>query len=63
MRKVNFRINELWKYETIKELVDHNRSKNRTAQKLGISRRQIKRLIIIHKEKSKSDFVHAKLRT
>ena len=41
MRKVELRMNELLKYETIKELIDHNGNKNRAAQKLGISRRQI----------------------
>ena len=58
MRKVELRMNELLKFETIKELVDHNGNKNRAAQKLGISRRQIDRLIIIYKEKGKSGFVH-----
>ena len=51
MRKVNFRMNELLKYETIKELVDYNGNKNRTVQNLGISRSQVDRLIIIYKEK------------
>ena len=51
MRKVNFRMNELLKYETIKELVDYNGNKNRDVQKLGISRRQVDHLIIIYKEK------------
>lgn len=40
------------------ELIDHNGNKNRAAQKLGISRRQVDRLIIIYKEKGKSGFVH-----
>ena len=51
MRKVNFRMNELLKYETIKELVDYNGNKNRAVQNLGISRRQVDRLIIIYNEK------------
>lgn len=51
MRKVNFRMNELLKYETIKELVDYNSNKNRAMQNLGISRSQVDRLIIIYKEK------------
>ena len=51
MRKINFRMNELLKYETIKELVDYNGNKNRAVQNLGISRRQVDRLIIIYKEK------------
>lgn len=51
MRKVNFRMNELLKYETIKELVDYNSNKNRAVQNLDISRSQVDRLIIIYKEK------------
>lgn len=46
------------KYEAIKELVDHKGNKNKTALKLGISKRQVNRLIIIYKEKGKSGFVH-----
>ena len=58
MRKVELRMNEQEKYEVIKELVDHNGNKNRAANKLGISRRQIDRLIIKYKEKGKSGFIH-----
>ena len=58
MRKVELRMNELQKYEVIKELVDHNGNKNRAAKKLGISRSQIDRLIIKYKEKGKAGFVH-----
>ena len=58
MRKVELRMNEQEKYEVIKELVDHNGNKNRASKKLGISKRQINRLIIIYKEKGKSGFVH-----
>ncbi len=58
MRKVVLRMNELKKYEVIKELVDHNGNKNRASKKLGISRRQVDRLIIKYKEKGKSSFVH-----
>ena len=58
MRKVELRMNEKIKYEVIKELVDHNGNKNRAAKKLGLSRRQIDRLIIKYKEKGKSAFVH-----
>ena len=46
------------KYEVIKELVDHNGNKNRASKKLGISRRQIDRLIIKYKENGKSAFIH-----
>ena len=58
MRKVELRMNEQIKYEIIKELVDHNGNKNRASKKLGISRRQIDRLIIIYTEKGKAGFVH-----
>ena len=58
MIKVELRMNELKKYEVIKELVDHNGNKNRASKKLGISRRQIDRLIIKYKEKGKSGFIH-----
>ena len=58
MRKVVLRMNEQEKYDVIKELVDHNGNKNRACKKLGISRRQINRLIIIYKEKGKSGFIH-----
>lgn len=58
MRKVELKMNEKQKYEIIKELVDHNGNKNRASKKLGISRRQIDRLIIKYKEKGKAGFVH-----
>ena len=58
MRKVELRMNEKEKYDVIKELVDHNGNKNRDAMKLGISKRQINRLIIKYKEKGKSGFIH-----
>ena len=50
MKEVKLRMNEQEKYEVIKELVDHNGNKNRASKKLGISRRQIDRLIIKYKE-------------
>ena len=58
MRKVELRMNELEKYNVIKELVDHNGNKNRAAMKLNLSRRQIDRLIIKYKEIGKSGFIH-----
>ncbi len=54
MRKVELRMKEQEKYEVIKELVDHKGNKNRASKKLGITRRQINRLIITYKEKGKS---------
>ena len=58
MRKVELRMNEQEKYEIIKELAIHNGNKNRASKKLGISRRQVDRLIIKYKEKGKSAFIH-----
>ena len=58
MRKVELRMNEKEKYDVIKELVDHNGNKNRAAIRLGISKRQINRLIIKYKEKGISGFIH-----
>lgn len=54
MRKVNLRMNELIKYETIKEFIDHGGNKKRVALKLGITVRQVNRLIKKYKEKGKS---------
>ena len=56
MRKVNLRMNELKKYNLIKELVEHNGNKKRVSLKLNLTIRQINRLIIIYKEKGKSRF-------
>lgn len=58
MRKVELRMKEQKKYEVIKELVDHKGNKNRASIELGITRRQVDRLIYIYKEKGKSGFVH-----
>lgn len=58
MKKVNLRMNELEKYNVIKELVDHNGNKHRAALKLNLSIRQINRLILIYKQKGKAGFVH-----
>lgn len=54
MRKVNLRMKEQRKYEVIKEVVDHGLSKERASVELGLTIRQINRLIIIYKEKGKS---------
>lgn len=56
MRKVILRMNEQFKYEKIKELVDHGGNKKRVALELGITVRQVNRLIIKYKEKGKSRF-------
>ena len=56
MRKVKLRMNELEKYNIIKNLVDNNGNKINAAIKLNLSRRQIDRLINKYKEKGKSRF-------
>lgn len=56
MKEVKLRMKEQHKYEIIKELVDHNGNKNNAKEKLGLSMRQVDRLIKIYKEKGKSRF-------
>ena len=51
-------MNELEKYNAIKELVDHKGNKKRVALKLNLSQRQVNRLIKNYKEKGKSSFIH-----
>ena len=51
--------NELEKYKIIKDLVDHGSNKNRAVVNLGLSMRQIQRLIKKYKEKGNSGFVHS----
>lgn len=58
MRKVELKMNEQFKYEAIKELHDHGGNKNRVAIKLGITVRQVNRLLKVYKEKGKAGFVH-----
>lgn len=58
MRKVVLRMNEQYKYEIIKKLVEENGNIKRAAAKLKCSVRNIYRLIILYKEKGKAGFVH-----
>lgn len=51
-------MDEQKKYEVIKRLVDESGNKNRAAKVLGISKRQVNRLIKAYKEKGKAAFVH-----
>ena len=46
------------KYETIKRLVDDGGNKDRAAMTLGITRRQVNRLIKKYREVGKAAFVH-----
>ena len=61
MRKVELRMNEMKKYLEIKNLVDHGGNKERIALKLGITVRQVNRLIIIYKEWIYVKFLDTKL--
>ena len=51
-------MNEEKKYETIKRLVDEGGNKERAAMTLGITRRQVNRLIRKYQEAGKAAFVH-----
>ena len=58
MRKVELNMKEKEKYDIIKELVNRNGNKKRASITLGLTKRQINRLINIYKEKGKSGFIH-----
>ena len=58
MKKVRLNMKEEKKYKVIKELVNHNGNKHGAAIKLGISVRQVNRLILRYKEKGKDGFIH-----
>ena len=51
-------MNEQQKYKVIKKLVDENGNKNRAAVTLGITLRQVNRLILAYKKQGKAAFVH-----
>ena len=58
MRKVDLRMNELQKYEIIKNLIEKNGNKQRAALKLQCNIRTIYRLINIYNINGKNGFVH-----
>lgn len=58
MKKVELRVMEQIKYEIIKNLIDNNGNKKRAAIKLGITVRQVNRLIQTYKTQGKVGFVH-----
>ena len=58
IRRIDLNMDEQKKYEVIKKLVDTRGNKDRAAITLGITRRQVDRLIIAYKEKGKAAFVH-----
>lgn len=51
-------MDEQKKYDVIKSLVDHNGNKDRAALTLGITKRQVNRLIKAYREKGKAAFLH-----
>lgn len=57
MRKVEIRAMEQMKYEIIKNLVTNSGNKLNASNKLGISVRQVNRLIIRYKEEGKEGFI------
>lgn len=58
IKKIDLTIDEQKKYDVIKRLVEENGNKNRAAITLGITRRQINRLILAYREWGKEVFVH-----
>lgn len=58
MRKVELRMNEEYKYQIIKKIVETNGNKKRAALKLQCSVRTINRLIIKYKTEGKQAFIH-----
>ncbi len=46
------------KYEVIKKLMDTSGNKDRAALTLGISKRQVNRLIAAYRERGKAAFIH-----
>lgn len=58
MRKVDLRMNELHKYNTIKDLVHGKITKERAEIELGLKRRQIDRLINVYLTYGKIGFIH-----
>lgn len=58
MRKVELRMNENYKYQVIKKLVETNGNKQRASVKLKRSIRQIDRMIVGYKNYGKEFFVH-----
>lgn len=58
MRKLTLRMNEQFKYDIIKNLVDKNGNKKAAAVKLNCSVRHVNRMINSYKTRGKAAFVH-----
>lgn len=58
MRKNELTMTETKKYITIKAVCDGKKTKNRACVELGISKRQVNRLVIAYQNKGKQAFIH-----
>lgn len=58
IKKVELSMEQESKYKAIKALVEKKGNKQRVALKLGISVRQVNRLIHVYQEKGKAGFIH-----
>ena len=58
IRRIDLNMDEQRKYDVIKKLADSQGNKDRAAMTLGISRRQVDRLVAAYKAKGKAAFVH-----
>ena len=58
IRRIDLDMDEQYKYEIIKKLVDSNGNKNTAALNLGVTRRQVDRLINAYKANGKAAFIH-----
>lgn len=58
IKRIDLTMDEQKKYDVIKRLVEENGNKDRAAMTLGLTRRQVNRLILAYRENGKEAFVH-----
>ena len=58
MRKIDLTMTETRKYQTIKAVCNGRKTKDRACVELGLSRRQVNRLVLAYREKGKAAFRH-----
>lgn len=58
MRKVDLKMNELNKYNTIKDVIHKKKTKERAQVELSLTERHINRLILQYKQAGKVSFIH-----
>lgn len=58
IKRIDLTMDEQKKYDVIKRLVEENGNKDRAAMTLGLTRRQVNRLILAYRENGKAAFVH-----